>query len=128
MSESQAESSNTISSKKQATKQSWEISQRAVAVACKAIKMKNSEITILTGMPERTIQSVYKKARKRGFDPSMSKVVLDAYVIDAPRSGRPPISDDIKKQVESKVQRDCYGRKKSCWQIGLELGISPMSV
>ena len=56
------------------TKTHHEISQRAVAVALKAMGVKTSVITEWTGMPTRTVQALVKKARERGYDPNVSKV------------------------------------------------------
>jgi hypothetical protein len=43
----------------------------------------------MTGVSLRQIQSWYNNALKRGYDPSVSVLLKDEYLVDAPRSGRP---------------------------------------
>ncbi|KAF2398241.1 hypothetical protein EJ06DRAFT_532600 [Trichodelitschia bisporula] len=67
-----------------------EISTRAQVVGLKAAGITNVEIHRLTGVPARTINLMYARAQRRGFNPEVTPaIVLDSHVRDAPRSGRP---------------------------------------
>ncbi|USP75525.1 hypothetical protein yc1106_02799 [Curvularia clavata] len=65
-------------------------STRAAVVVLKAIGKPNHEITGLTGVEKRTINSIYARAIERGFDPGLRPLQLeDKHLEDAHRSGRP---------------------------------------
>lgn len=42
-----------------------------------------------TGPPERQVYYWNAEARRRGYDPTVSKILPDAYFTDKPKSGRP---------------------------------------
>jgi hypothetical protein len=68
----------------------FESATRAQIVTLKAIGMTTAEVIAITGLKERTIQSIYSRAIDRGFDSAVRPmIILDKYVEDAPRSGRP---------------------------------------
>ncbi|MBE3048142.1 hypothetical protein IMZ48_37680 [Candidatus Bathyarchaeota archaeon] len=49
-----------------------------------------SQIAKQTGVPARTITHIYRTAIERGFKPEqVPMIILDDYVKDLPRSGRP---------------------------------------
>jgi hypothetical protein len=82
-------------------------------------------------MNARTVNHLVDKALERGFDPQASPpIILDIYVRDAERSGRPSKQEDHKDIVLDKVRKDRYGREMTCAYISAELGhvISPMIV
>ncbi|KAI5807357.1 hypothetical protein DFH27DRAFT_545886 [Peziza echinospora] len=89
----------------------WEISQRAIAVTLKAMGIPNAQIKEWTGgMPVRTIQAIVNKARKRGYDPKVCKVVRDYFVEDGIRSGRPSNRERELRRVE--VGREREGERR----------------
>ncbi|KAF2457537.1 hypothetical protein BDY21DRAFT_28137 [Lineolata rhizophorae] len=64
-----------------------------------------AEVSAITGVPGRTIQAIFARAIKRGFDPNIKPVVArDKYVIDAPRSGRPTKQMKQTKQTKQAKQ------------------------
>jgi transposase len=67
------------------------VSTRVLVVTAKGIFGKSTaEITELTGLPKSTINEIYLRAVKAGFDPTSRPIVLeDAFFVDKPRSGRP---------------------------------------
>lgn len=81
------------------------------------------EIAEKTGISVRQINRTYARAIERGFDPNrLPLVIKDAWLQDAPRSGRPTKqTESTKQQVIDKVRRDRYGREKSCADIAGEL-------
>ena len=63
---------------------------RAAIFGWKATGKSTAEIIDLTGVPKSTINDIYKRARDRGFDPAIrSFKLLDEWLEDAPRAGRP---------------------------------------
>jgi hypothetical protein len=76
-----------------------------------------------TGIPTETVKAIYNRAIERGFDPSKRPFTLiDAYVADASRSGRPKKqTSELETTVLAKVRRDRYGREKTCADIASEL-------
>ena len=78
-----------------------------------------------TGIPRRSQTNLKKKASERGFDPSVDPRIVEAYVVDGARSGRPL---EIKKETEdgllANVVRDRVGREKSSEVLTYEAGIS----
>jgi hypothetical protein len=68
----------------------FEQATRAQIVTLKAIGQTTAEVIAITGLKERTIQSIYSRAIERGFDPAIRPIViLNKHVEDAPRLGRP---------------------------------------
>lgn len=100
----------------------FDIATRALVVAYKADGKTNLEIMGLTGIEKRTINRIYARAIERGFDPSERPLVLlNKYLEDAPRSGRPSKQQEAYKKVVDLVSRDRYGREKDCADIAGEL-------
>ncbi|KAF2811428.1 uncharacterized protein BDZ99DRAFT_559437 [Mytilinidion resinicola] len=65
-----------------------DVATRAQALTLKSLGIPNGEIERITGIKPRTLRDLWQKAFSRGFDPNAPKI-LDSYVEDAPRSGRP---------------------------------------
>jgi transposase len=80
----------------------YPLSVRAQVVACRVAGLTNKQIVDMTGVSTRQIQLWYSNALKRGYDPSVSKILKDEYLVDAPRSGRPKKA--IVGVVEEEVQ------------------------
>ncbi|OJD17209.1 hypothetical protein AJ78_02702, partial [Emergomyces pasteurianus Ep9510] len=68
-----------------------DIATRSLVVTLKSIGEKTSiEISDLTGLSVRGINSIYARAIERGFDPNTRPIVIqDCWLADSPRSGRP---------------------------------------
>ncbi len=109
-----------------------DIATRAQAVSFKLVlKLDNHQIEAITSVKPRTVNDLVDKALARGFDPTSSPpVVLDKYVCDAPRSGRPSKQADVKDTILEKVRANRYGREMTCAYISADLGgtISLMTV
>jgi hypothetical protein len=63
-----------------------QLATRAQALAMKAIGATLQHIERITEIKRRTLQYIFKKARGRGWDPSSRPLILDGYIIDAPRT------------------------------------------
>ena len=103
-----------------------DISTRALVVTLMSpfVGKSTAEISALTGIPPRTIRTIYRRACERGYDPNASIVKLPVEVLeDAPRSGRPRKQEAVKEEVLQKVQRDRYGREKTCADLAGDLGL-----
>jgi transposase len=51
----------------------FDLATRALIIAYKADGKTNQEITEMTGVEKRTINSIYARAIERGFDPAIRK-------------------------------------------------------
>jgi len=109
-----------------------DIATRALIVTLKSpISGKNSqEIAGITGIPRSTIDTIYSRAIKRGFEPSASPLVIkDEFLRDAPRSGRPIKQTEIIKQaITTKVRGDRYGRELSCADLAGQLSTEDFEI
>jgi len=109
----------------------YDIATRAQALTFKLIfKVDNQQIQAMLGMPPSTVNRLVDRAIERGFNPEHSMVILDKYVCDAPKTGRPSKQQDHEDQVLERVRKDRYGREMTCAYISASLGntISPMTV
>jgi hypothetical protein len=97
---------------------------RAQVISLKAFtKLNPSEITEITGIPERTCREIYKKAQTRGFNPEARPApILDEYVKTAQKPSVPTKqTEEVIIKVLSKIRHDHFGHKKTCAYITSEL-------
>ena len=67
----------------------YDIATRAQALALKiGGRHSNEEIKHITGISVRSINRIVDQAIERGLDLN-NPIILDSYVADSPRSGRP---------------------------------------
>ncbi|RKK19273.1 hypothetical protein BFJ66_g17761 [Fusarium oxysporum f. sp. cepae] len=105
-----------------------DIATRALVVTLKAPSggaKTTAEISALTGLAVRTINSIYARAIHRGFEPNETPLrLINEWLEDAPRSGRPTKrTEETKDLIIAKVSRDRYGREKSAADIAGELSL-----
>ncbi|KAK4124084.1 hypothetical protein N657DRAFT_376284 [Parathielavia appendiculata] len=82
----------------------YDTATRAQALTLKLIVgLDNKQIEAITGLKSRTINDLVDKALERGFDPQVSSVILDKYVCDAPKAGRPSKKNEHKDTVLQKL-------------------------
>lgn len=76
-------------------------------------------VSELFGIPIRTLQGLYSRAKQRGFDPSHHPLeVLGQFIADAPRSGRPRKQPETKEDnVSTEVSYGRQGHGKTCANI-----------
>jgi hypothetical protein len=101
----------------------YDVATRTAAIMMSVFGMEPRYISDWTGIPTETVKTIYNRAIERGFDPSKRPFTLvDAYVADATRSGRPKKQTPaLETAVVAKVWRDRYGREKTCADIPSEL-------
>ena len=63
----------------------------------------------------RTVDNIYARAIKRGFDPNSDPLIIkDSYIIDGKSTGRPFKQTAIlKEEITAKIRKNRYGRKLS---------------
>ncbi|KAG7425069.1 hypothetical protein Forpi1262_v013935 [Fusarium oxysporum f. sp. raphani] len=70
-----------------------DIATRALVVTLKAPcggAKTSREIETITGIPRRTVDSIYARAIRNGFEPNERPLrIINAWLEDRPRSGRP---------------------------------------
>jgi transposase len=106
--------------------QAHDIATRVQALALYEEGITIKRIMEITGLSRSTIYDLRKKARKRGYDPTVSRIILLKYVEDAPRSGRPTkATEEQKAELLDHVRKDRTGREKSTAELGELIGVSP---
>ena len=76
-----------------------------------------------------TGNTLKKKARERGYDPTISRVIKEEYVTDAPRPGQPTkVTEDVEKNILSNVRKNRHEREKSSAILGLEHNLSSTTI
>lgn len=108
-----------------------DIATRAAVVSLKSSgRLTSTEVSAAIGLSVRQVDRIYAKAISRGFDPQLRPIkITDAFVADAPRSGRPrKQTDEVIALVSSKVRRDRYGREKTCADLAGELSLEGFDV
>jgi transposase len=107
----------------------YSIAQKIQALTLISSGFTTKHASKVTGIPEQTIRRVKQTALQRGFEPERDPRILEAYVVDAPRSGRPKtISEAIEQKLLANVRADRNGREKSSEYLAYELNISRRSV
>lgn len=86
----------------------YDIATRAQAITLKALNFSNEEIEQVCGVNRRTVSKWLDKAISRGFDPTLRPLrILDKYVEDAPKPGRPTLqTSENKEAVLAEVRTD----------------------
>ncbi|EMD90697.1 hypothetical protein COCC4DRAFT_186441 [Bipolaris maydis ATCC 48331] len=83
-----------------------------------------NQISEITGISPRTIDSIYGRACQRGFEPNAPTIkLLPEYLEDAPRAGRPRKQEDIHEttlEKYSRLQRFIRYRIESPQSSGLQ--------
>ena len=102
-----------------------DIATRALVVTLKApcSGKTSTEVAGLAGISSRQVDRIYARAIERGFDPNLRPIVIkDAYLKDAPRSGRPSKQTaENQEAILKKIKLDRYGREKTCGMLTREL-------
>ena len=69
-------------------------------------------VQAVTGVSIQSISYLKRKARDRGYDPTVSRILKVEYVQDAPRSGRPlKVTPEIEQAILNNVRHDRNSRK-----------------
>jgi transposase len=107
----------------------YSIAQKIQALTLISSGFTTKHAAKVTGMSERTVLRVRQTAFQRGFEPEKNPRILEAYVTDAPRSGRPKaITEAAEQKLLANVRADRNSREKSSEYLAYELNISRRSV
>jgi transposase len=103
----------------------YSLAQRVQCLTLLAEGYSGREIQARTGVIASSQTHIKQKARKRGFEPTQDPRILDHYVEDGARSGRPKeITTATELKLLSLVQENRAGREKSAEVLAYECGIS----
>lgn len=106
-----------------------DLSTRAQALALAEYGVPMDEIKAITHLTKSTIYRYKSMARQRGYDPAISRVLKDEYLVDEIRSGRPPVlTEKQKEDLVTSVKKDKSNREKSAQYIAFEHGTSSSTV
>ncbi|KIX09038.1 uncharacterized protein Z518_00116 [Rhinocladiella mackenziei CBS 650.93] len=101
----------------------YSIAQRAQVVSLHTIGLKSEDIASLLRIPARTIYKIVKKVKERGFNPQEDPRLLDHYVEDGYKSGRPKeIKETAEIEVLDDIRRGRADREKSTDVLAYEHG------
>ena len=79
-------------------------------------------ITALTKISTSQLYKIRAKALKRGYNPVISKLLLDSYIADEHKPGRPSVLTlDIVQMIEDIVTKNSTIRSWSCGNIAAEV-------
>jgi transposase len=107
----------------------YDIAQRAQALTLLQIGVSFDIITETTGISERQVYRYLEAAKKHGYNPSLSEILRDEYLTNAPKSGRPRALDEAgEEELAEAIRRDRYAREKSSLTLGVEQNISASTV
>ncbi|KXN67971.1 hypothetical protein CONCODRAFT_42230, partial [Conidiobolus coronatus NRRL 28638] len=103
-----------------------DIPTRAIVVTLKGLEnFSSSKVAEITGINSRTVDRIYKKARDRGFDPTVFPVQLSIeHLEDSARTGRiGKRSDELYNVITDKIKkREEEGMKPyKCLELSNEL-------
>ena len=106
----------------------YPIAQRVHCLALIAEGFSHQDITRKTGVSQSSQSRIKKRAFKRGFRPEINPRILDSYVEDRPRTGRPKeITIKTEEALLKEVRADRAGREKSSEVLAYNQNISVSS-
>ena len=101
-----------------------DIATRIQALALFEAGIPIPRITEFTGIPKRTIYDLQAKAKARGYNPKVSKLLKIEYVEDGARSGRPRNISREQEGAQEPIQNGQNAREENLEIIALEATIS----
>ena len=105
------------------------IAQRIQALALVEHGIAAKMVQAVTGVSTRSISALKIKARQRGYDPAVSRVLEVEYIEDAPRSGRPKkVTPEVEQAILNNVVQDRNSREKSSAMIGFDHKLSSTTI
>jgi transposase len=103
----------------------YDIVQRAQALTLHRLGVPFNIILETTGVPKRQVYRYLETAKERGYDPSLSEILRDEYLTNAPIPGRPrALNEEAEEELVQAIRRDRYAREKDSLSLGIERNIS----
>jgi transposase len=95
----------------------YSLATRAQAVTLRIEGYSYKDIKTITGISEDRVRDLLSEAKRRGYNPAVSKILLDEYLIDK-RRGRPPRPpkeqrDGLQAQNPIDAQRASAGSRRT---------------
>lgn len=107
----------------------YDIAQHAQALTLLYVGATFEQITEVTGISERQVRRFLATAKERRYDPSISGILKDEYLQNAPRTGRPPaLNAEQEEELVQAIRLDRYSPEKSSLTLGVERKISASTV
>jgi hypothetical protein len=98
---------------------------RIQAVTMLVLGLPTETIHAFTHISISQINRLFKKAKRRGFDPEVSKIVMVEHVQDEERPGRPKCSQVVRDLIIKTVTKNSTTRQWSCDRITYEVSLTP---
>jgi hypothetical protein len=100
------------------------IGARIQAITFLELGIPHWEIKAKTKISKSQLYKLRNKAINRGWDPKVSGIVEVHHVEDAPRSGRPKVSQNVVDLILKTVTQNSTTRGWSCSQIAYEVSLA----
>jgi transposase len=108
---------------------SLHVEQRLQALSLTEHEIATKIVQTITEVSVRSISDLKKKARQRGYDPLVSRVLIIEYVIDDHRSGRPPkVTPAVEQAILNNVRQDRNDREKCSARLRYEHEVSSTTI
>jgi hypothetical protein len=104
---------------------SLHLGQRLQALSLAEHGIAAKIVQTITEVSVRSISDLKKKARQRGYDSLISRVLKTEYVVDGHRSDRPPkVTPAVEQVIVDNVRADRNGREKCSAYLSYEHEVS----
>ena len=104
-----------------------DIATRAQVLILLEAKIPISRVSEISGISERQIYCIQKKAKVNGYNSTTS--LKTQYLSDAPRSGRPQkITEEMENEIIGEIRASRAGREKTSRELAWKFEISDNSV
>jgi transposase len=88
---------------------SYDVAQRAQALTLHRLGVSFDTIFETTGVPKRQVYRYLETAKERGYNPSLSEILRDEYLTNAPIPGRPrALNEEAEEELVQAIRRDRY--------------------
>ena len=106
-----------------------DIATRAQALTLLEAKIPISRVSEISGISERQIYRIQKKAKANGYNPMISTSLKTQHLSDAPHSGHPQkITEEMENEIIGEIHVSRAGREKTSRELVWKFEISDNSV
>ena len=106
-----------------------DFAERVQALTLMTYGIPIEQVATIVSISRSQLYKIKKHAFDRGFQPTVSPIILDVYVTYAARNERPPkVTKEIEEHLIRLVTRDRNGREKTSRQLASELGLSATTI
>lgn len=105
-----------------------DVGVRVQALALLEVGYTPAQIEVFIGVKKSAVHRFRRIAIERGYKPEESKKILLEYLVDAPRSGRPKVTQAIEESIVSAITKNSTTRSLTGQALGLKFGVSARTI